>query len=120
MFTVHLLVSLLAAAVTGAAAIANLAGHDYPKRQADLIGVSHSWIRPLGVLLGLGALGLLAGLAVPALGALAAGGLVLYFIGAFTAHLRAGDRHFGPWSLYFTLTAAALVVNVANLAYPGS
>lgn len=114
----HLLANLLTAAVMGATAVANLAGHDYPKRQADLMGLPRSSIRPLGTLLGAGALGLLAGLAVPVLGMLAAGGLALYFVVAFGAHLRVGDRHFGAWSVCFTLSVATLVLNV--LAYSGS
>lgn len=117
MSAVHLLVNLLTAAVIGAASVANLTGHDYPKRQADIMRVPRAWIRPLGTLLGAGALGLLAGLVVPVLGTLAAGGLVLYFIGAFGAHLRVGDRHFAAWAGCFTLTVAALVLNV--LAYRG-
>lgn len=114
----HLLVNLLTAAVMGATAVANLTGHDYPKRQADLMRVPRSWIRPLGTLLGAGALGLLAGFVVPPLGTLAAAGLVLYFAGAFAAHLRVGDHHFGAWSVCFALTLATLVLNV--LVYSGS
>ncbi|MEV4114143.1 DoxX family protein [Nonomuraea sp. NPDC049695] len=116
MFAVYLAVTLLASAINGLAAIANLIGHDYPGRQADSMRVPRSWMLPLGLLLGAGALGLLAGFAVPALGTLAAGGLVLYFIGAFAAHLRARQYHFGPWALFFSAAVAALAV---NLAYHG-
>ncbi|MGZ0147776.1 DoxX family protein [Kribbella sp. WER1] len=63
-------------------------------------------------LLGAGALGLVAGLAVPVLGVLAAGGLVLYFLGALTAHVRARALNLGPWSLYFLTCLAALVTTV--------
>lgn len=116
MFAAYLVVTLLSSAVVGAAAVANLAGHDYPKRQADKMGVPRSWTLPLGALLAAGSLGLLAGFAVPLLGALAAGGLVLYFVGAFAAHLRARDHHFGPWAVFFLLAVAALTV---NLTYHG-
>ncbi|MGP3917805.1 DoxX family protein [Nonomuraea sp. 10N515B] len=112
MFAVYLTITLLAATLNGMAAIANVIGHDYPKSQADKLGVPRSWMRPLGMLLGTGALGLLAGIAVPVLGTLAASGLVLYFLGAFTVHLRAGDHHFAPWTLYFSLAVAALAVNL--------
>ncbi|MGW4978589.1 DoxX family protein [Streptomyces mirabilis] len=54
-------------------------------------------MRPLGALLAAGALGLLAGFAVPVLGMLAAGDLVLYFLGAYCAHARVRDRQSGPW-----------------------
>ncbi|MCP2351866.1 hypothetical protein HD595_007988 [Nonomuraea roseoviolacea subsp. carminata] len=69
-------------------------------------------MRPLGVLLAAGALGLLAGIAVPLLGTLTASGLVLYFLGAFAAHLRARDHHFAPWTLFFCAAVAALAVNL--------
>ncbi|WP_327092321.1 DoxX family protein [Nonomuraea sp. NBC_01738] len=113
MFAAYLVITLLASAVVGLAAIANLIGHDYPKKQADLLRVPRSWTLPLGALLAAGSLGLLAGFAVPVLGLLAAAGLVLYFFGAFFVHLRVHDRHFGAWSVFFTLAAASLVVNVA-------
>ncbi|WP_113701615.1 DoxX family protein [Nonomuraea lactucae] len=80
------------------------------------MGLPRSWTLPLGALLAAGALGLLAGLAVPTLGTLAAAGLVLYFLGAFGAHLRARDYHFGAWAVYFSLAVGALAV---GLAYHG-
>ncbi|MDA0647427.1 MULTISPECIES: DoxX family protein [Nonomuraea] len=112
-FAVYLVITSLASAVVGLAAIANLIGHDYPKKQADQLRVPRSWTLPLGLMLAAGSLGLLAGFAVPVLGLLAAAGLVLYFLGAFCVHLRARDHHFGAWSVFFALVAAALVVNVA-------
>ncbi|MGW0594622.1 DoxX family protein [Streptosporangium sp. NPDC002607] len=112
-FAAYLVITLLASAVVGLAAIANFIGHEYPKKQADQLRVPRSWMLPLGVMLAAGSLGLLAGFAVPVLGLLAAAGLVLYFLGAFCVHLRARDHHFGAWSVFFTLAAAALAVNVA-------
>ncbi|MFI6713265.1 hypothetical protein ACIBF7_43015 [Nonomuraea sp. NPDC050478] len=38
---------------------------------------------------------------------------MLYFLGAFCVHSRARDHHFGAWSVFFALAAAAMVVNVA-------
>lgn len=117
MFATYLVVTLLTSAVNGLAAIANLIGHEYPKSQADKLRVPRSWMRPLGTLLAAGALGLLAGFAVPVLGTLAAAGLVLYCLGAFGAHLRVRDYQLGPWAVFFCLPVAALTV---NLAYHGS
>ena len=116
MFASYVAVTVLAAAFNGLTAIANLVGHDYPKSQADMLSVPRSWMLPLGTLLAAGALGLLAGFVVPALGIAAAAGLVLYFTGALVAHLRVHDRHFGKWTLFFALAVAALAV---NLAYHG-
>ncbi|GAA3548844.1 hypothetical protein GCM10022419_031460 [Nonomuraea rosea] len=112
-FTAYVVVTLLASAVNGVAAVANLIGHDYPKKQADKMRVPRSWTLPLGTLLAAGSLGLLAGFAVPVLGILAAAGLVLYFLGAFAAHLRARNHHLGVWAVFFSLAVAALVVNLA-------
>ncbi|MEU9125967.1 DoxX family protein [Streptomyces sp. NPDC048506] len=117
MFATYLVVTLLTSTVNGLAATANFIGHEYPKSQADKLRVPRSWMRPLGTLLAAGALGLLAGFAVPVLGTLAAAGLVLYFLGALCAHLRVHDYQLGPWAVFFCLPAAALVV---NLAYHGS
>ncbi|WP_189048409.1 DoxX family protein [Micromonospora sonchi] len=113
MFAIYLTVTLLASALNGAAAIANLVGHDYPKTEADRNRVPRSWVRPLGMLLGAGALGLLAGFVVPVVGTLAAAGLVLYFLGALGAHVWAGNFRLGAWALFFGLALAALTVNLA-------
>ncbi|MEU6811282.1 DoxX family protein [Streptomyces sp. NPDC046831] len=108
MHAAYVTVTLLASLAGGPAAAADFAGHPCATGQADGLGVPRSWMRPLGALLAAGALGLLAGLAVPVLGAPAAAGLVLYFLGALAVHLRAGDRHLGPWSVFFVLAVAAL------------
>ena len=113
MLPVYVSITLLAAAFNGAAAIANLIGHEYPKREADRNRIPRSLVRPFGVLLGAGALGLLIGFAVPALGALAAAGLVGYFLVALGAHVRAGNYRLSAWALYFALAVAALAVNLA-------
>ncbi|NUR93724.1 MAG: DoxX family protein [Kribbellaceae bacterium] len=109
MYVAYLATTLLAAALTGSAAVANLIGHNYPKSQADLVHIDHKWMLPLGLLLGSGAVGLLAGFAVPPLGLLAAGGLVLYFLCALVQHFRAHALNLAPWSLYFLTCTAALV-----------
>jgi hypothetical protein len=108
-YVAYLATTLLAAALTGSAAVANLIGHNYPKSQADIVHVDHKWILPFGLLLGAGAVGLLAGIAVPPLGVVAAAGLVLYVVGALAAHLRAHALNLAPWSLYFTTCTAALI-----------
>ncbi|MFD0279047.1 DoxX family protein [Kitasatospora sp. NPDC127111] len=113
MFATYLVIIILTAAVNGTAAVANFIGHEYPKSQADKLRVPRSWMRPLGALLAAGALGLLAGFAVPVLGTLAAAGLVLYFVGALWAHLRVRDHQLGPWAVFFCLPVAALTVSFA-------
>ena len=58
--------------------------------------------------------GLLIGLAVPVLGAAAAIGLVLYFIGAMSAHMRVRDPGIGGAVSFLVLAVAALI---AGLGY---
>jgi ABC-type phosphate/phosphonate transport system permease subunit len=112
MYAAYLTATLLTAALTGAAAVANFIGHSYPKAEADRLKVPHSWMRPLGTLLGAGATGLLAGLVAPPLGILAAGGLVLYFVCALFVHLRVRDFQLTAWALLFTASTAALITNL--------
>jgi hypothetical protein len=112
MFAAYLTVTLVASVFNGSAAVFYLIGHDYPQAQADMKGVPRSWLPLLGAALATGSLGLLAGLAVPLLGVLAAGGLVLYFLGALGAHLRVGSRQLVGGAVFLSLAVAALVLNL--------
>ena len=112
MFAAYVTVTILASVFTGSAAVFYLIGHDYPKAQADMKRVPRSWVPVLGLLLAAGSAGLLAGFAVPLLGALAAAGLVLYFVGALAAHLRVGSRNLVGWGIFFATSVAALAVNL--------
>jgi hypothetical protein len=112
MFAAYVTVTVVAAVFTGIAAVTYLIGHDYPKAQADLKRIPRSWVPVLGVLLAAGSLGLLAGFVVPLLGTLAAGGLVLYFVGALVAHLRVGSHQLVGGAVFFATSVAALIVNL--------
>jgi hypothetical protein len=114
MFAAYVTVTIVAAVFTGIAAVTYLMGHDYPKTQADMKRIPRSWLPVLGLLLAAGSAGLLAGFAVPILGTVAAGGLVLYFVGALVAHLRVGSRKLVGWAVFFLTAVAALTVNVAH------
>ena len=109
----YLVITLLAALANGYAASMNFAGAESVKVVADRVRVSRGWMVPLGTLLACGAVGLLAGFAVPALGTAAAIGLVLYFICAVTAHLRVRDRQIGGAAFFLLLAAAALTTDLA-------
>jgi hypothetical protein len=113
MFAAYVTVTIVASIFNGFAAVTYLIGHDYPLAQADIKRVPRSWVPMLGTFLAAGALGLLAGFAVPLLGALAAAGLVLYFVGALIAHLRVGSRNLVGWAVFFATAVAALTVNLA-------
>ena len=116
MFAAYVTINIIASIFVGIAAVTYLMGHSYPKAQAEMKRLPKSWLPRLGTALAAGSLGLLAGFAVPVLGTLASLGLVLYFIGAFVAHMRVGSRKLAGWAIFFVTTVATLVV---NLAYHG-
>ena len=112
MYVTYLVVTILAALANGYAASLDFVGAESVKLVADRVQVSQRWMVPFGVLLASGAIGLLAGFAVPALGTAAAIGLVLYFICALTAHLRVRDRQIGGAVFFLFLAAAALTTGI--------
>lgn len=116
MFAAYVTITVVASVFNAVAAVTYLIGHDYPKTQADMKGVPRSWVPRLGMCLAAGSVGLLAGFVVPLLGTLAAVGLVLYFMGAITAHLRVRSRAVVGGVVFLLTAVAALVL---NLAYHG-
>ena len=92
-----------------AAGAAKLAAVPAMRARAAHVGMSVAAYRRIGLLEILGVLGLLVGALLPAIGALAAAGLLLLLGGAMIAHLRSGD---GPREL-----APALVLGLATLAF---
>src|SRR3954469_20134342 len=114
MSTTYLTVTIIAAVFTGSAAVTYLIGHEYPKTQADLKGIPRRFVPVLGGLLTAGTLGLLAGFAVPPVGLLAAGGLVLYFVGALIAHLRVGSRKLVGPAVFLAVESATLIVSLLS------
>lgn len=116
MFAAYVTVTIVAAVINGAAAVTYLIGHDYPMAMMDMKRLPRSWIPWLGAVLAAGALGLLAGFVVPLVGALAAQGLVLYFVGALVAHRRVGSRKLVGWAVFFSVALAAPALNLAHLS----
>jgi hypothetical protein len=105
-------VTSLAALMNGYAAVMNFIGAEFVKVIAGKVRVSQRWMVPFGILLGAGAVGLVVGFAVPALGAAAAIGLVAYFSCAFGAHVRVGDRNVSGAITFLLLAVAALVTDI--------
>lgn len=112
MHATYLAITILAALANGYAASLNFVGAESVKLVADRVRVSRRWMVPLGMLLASGAVGLLAGVAVPALGTAAAIGLVVYFICAASAHLRVHDHRIGGGVFFLLLAAAALATDL--------
>jgi hypothetical protein len=113
MHVTYLITTTLAALANGYAACLNFVGAESVEVVADRVRVSRRWMVPLGALLASGAVGLLSGFALPALGTAAAIGLVLYFVCALSAHVRVRDRHVGGAVFFLLLAAAALTTGVA-------
>jgi hypothetical protein len=119
MFAAFIAVTVVAAIAYAYAAVLNFTHNKSVAEVAERLGVPVSWMVRLGFLLGAGSVGLVTGFAVPALGTAAACGLVLYFLFAAGAHIRARDTrllNWINWSAFCSLAVAALVV---GLAYRG-
>lgn len=114
MHVIYVVITIVAALANGYAAGLNFAGAESVKTVADTVHVSHRWMVPLGIVLASGALGLLIGFAVPPLATSAAIALVVYFVCALGAHLRAHDARIGGAVGFLVLAVAALL---ANLGY---
>jgi hypothetical protein len=114
MHIIYVIVTVLAALAYSYAASLNFVGAESVRVVAENVRVSQRWMIPFGILLASGALGLLIGFGVPLLGTAAAIGLVLYFICALSAHLRARDPGVGGAVSFLVLAVLALL---ANLGY---
>lgn len=110
----YLTLTITAALANAGAAYLSLVGAKSVRMVADRVRVPQRWMIPFGTLLAAGATGLLIGFAVPVLGVAAAIGLILYFAGAVSAHVRARDPGVGGALFFLALAVGALV---ANLAY---
>ena len=108
----YVVLTLLVALLIGYAATLNFVGARSVKVVAARVQVSQTWMIPFGSLLAAGAIGLLVGLFVPAVGIAAGICLVLYFIGALSAHIRVHDRGVGGAVTFLVLALAVLTVDV--------
>ncbi len=81
------------------------------------VGITDAQLPLLAGLKLLGAIGVLVGFAVPAIGVAAAIGLTLYFLGAVAFHVRAGDGPdaFGPPLGLAVLAAAAAITRALTM-----
>jgi hypothetical protein len=110
----YVLVVLLAAVANGCAAGLNFAAAESVVAVADRLQLPRKCTIPFGTLLAAGAVGLLSGFAVPVLGKAAASGLILYFVCALAAHIRAGDRKVGGAITFLVIAVAALIAQFAH------
>ena len=115
MFASYVIITAITILANAGAAAADLARARFVLANMAELGVPRSWLPPLAVLKGAGAAGLLLGLlGMRPLGIAAAIGLVLFFIGALAAHVRARVFHNIAFpGAYFTLAIASVALAVA-------
>jgi hypothetical protein len=114
-FTAYAVVTIVTITANAAESVANFLKARFVVANAAEVGVPPSWLPALGALKGAAALGLLLGLlGFTLIGAAAATGLVLFFLGALAFHVRARVFHniAGPL-LFLALSAASLVLALA-------
>ncbi|GAA3155444.1 DoxX family protein [Planomonospora alba] len=112
MYTAYLIVTVTTIAANAVIAVLDLARVPWVLGNSAAVNVDPSWVPLLGVLKAAGALGLLLGIAgIPYVGLAAAIGLVLFFLGALVAHVRAGVFHnIAAPGAYFALAVASAVL----------
>jgi hypothetical protein len=113
MFTAYIVVTLLAVVANTYAATADFSRAGWIVDSMTKLNVPHSWMIPLGALKAAGALGLLVGLGVPIVGIAASVGLVLFFVCANVAHIRAHWYSVFP-VMFLLLAAGSLGLRLAS------
>jgi DoxX-like family len=110
--SLYVVVTVITAIITAAVGIADFIPAGFVLANSAKVHVPRSWLPMLGSLKLAGAIGLLVGLVgPPAVGIAAATGLVLFFIGAVIAHLRARVLYnIAAPAAYLVLSAASLVL----------
>lgn len=111
----YLVVTSLAAAANVYAAANEFTCPDWLLANMQKLGVHKRSLPALGVLKALGAVGLMAGIWIPAIGVAAAAGLILYFVGAMVTVMRARWYAHLPYPLiWFSLAVGSLVLRVLS------
>jgi uncharacterized membrane protein YphA (DoxX/SURF4 family) len=81
----------------------------------EIVGVPLKYFPLLAACEFAGALGLVLGIWLPALGVAAGIGLLLYFVGAIASHLRVGDvKGIGPAVFMLVVAAGALALRIVT------
>ncbi|MBC6461500.1 DoxX family protein [Actinomadura sp. HBU206391] len=115
MFIAYAVIAVLLAALLAMSARAKLTKEEKVTKTITGLGVPLGWFPFLAACELAGAVGLVIGLWFAPLGIAAAVGVVLYFVGAVGAHLRAGDMKGAPTPLVvLILSVAALVLRITS------
>ncbi|MCX5376930.1 DoxX family protein [Streptomyces sp. NBC_00091] len=112
MSTTATVITLVAAFMAGFSGISIFAGAKFTLEPLAQYGVPRGWWNWLGAAKVAGAVGLLAGFLVPAIGIAAAIGLVLYFTGAVITVLRARAYGHAIFPVIYAAPAVAVLALV--------
>jgi DoxX-like family len=116
MHTAYLIVTMIAIAIDGFSGVCALVRFAPIIPAMQRAGVPLAWLRfPIGTLKTLGALGLVVGLWVPAIGLAAAAGLTIFFVCAVYTHVFANDisGQFAFAGFVLALNSAAFALTLA-------
>lgn len=114
MFILYVIVAIVLSLALLVSAAGKLTKMEQVVTMLTGIGVPLSWFPMLAAVDVAGAAGLLIGLGVAGLGIAAAIGVIAYFAGAISFHLRAGDKNIGPPAGLLILGALALIARIAS------
>ncbi|MCF3106156.1 DoxX family protein [Streptomyces roseoverticillatus] len=116
MFIAYVIITAVTIAANAGVAVADLMKAGFVLANSAEVGTPRPWIPWLAALKGAGAAGLLLGLlGVPFIGVAAATGLVLFYVGAVAAHVRARVFHNMAFpGGYLALAVASLVLTAAQ------
>lgn len=111
MTTVYVVVVVATVVANIGVAVTDVVAAPWVLRNSTEVGVPRSWLPWLAALKAAGGVGLIAGFWLPLIGFAAAVGLVLFFVGAVGAHVRAKVFH----NIGFPVTYLALAVGTLAL-----
>ncbi|CAN5518207.1 hypothetical protein BH24ACT5_BH24ACT5_06730 [soil metagenome] len=114
MFVLYVIVAIVLSLALAVSAAGKLTKMEQVVTMMTGVGVPVSWFPMLAAAQLAGAAGLLIGLGVAGLGIAAAIGIVVYFAGAISFHVRAGDRNIGPPAGLLVLGVIALIARIAS------
>lgn len=116
MFIAYIVVTIVTILANAGIAVGDFLRIESVLANSAQVGVAPRWVPVLGALKAAGAVGLLLGLlGVPLVGALAAGCLILFFIGAVAFHVRARVFHnIAAPGIFLALAIACLVLVIRH------
>lgn len=114
MFTAYVIFTILAIISNAFSATLDFIRYKQVIIAMEKARVPTSWMFLLGVLKAAGALGLLVGFAVPLIGAAAAIGIILFFVGAIITHIRVRDYSFGLAAIWLLFAVGSLVFQLES------